>query len=95
MVNTPTLTDYVHLIIALFGQFKQHRNQEQGSEPGRPSTFSEEMFIIFFIVMQFRHIYKFKAQWCWLTKYPEMLRMLGGDQAAASNNYFTSIQESL
>jgi hypothetical protein len=76
MADMPTLTDYVHLIITLFELFKQYR-REQGVKPGRPFTYTEEMFIIFFMLMQFRQIYAFKAQWRWLTKHPEILEMLG------------------
>lgn len=77
MVNTPELTDYVSLIITLFGLFKQYRHQEQGPKVGCPFTYSEEGFIIFFMIMQFRQIYAFKAQWRWLTKHPETLELLG------------------
>lgn len=80
MADSPTLTDYVHLIIALFEQFKQYRNERQGSKQGRPFTFSEEMFIVFFMIMQFRQIYAFKSQWRWLSKHPEMLALLGWDE---------------
>jgi hypothetical protein len=76
MANVPTLTDYVTLIITLFELFKQYRS-EQGAKQGRPFTYTEEMFIIFFMLMQFRQIYAFKAQWRWLTRHPEVLEMLG------------------
>jgi hypothetical protein len=76
MADMPTLTDYVHLIITLFELFKQYRT-EQGAKQGRPFTYTEEMFIIFFMLMQFRQIHAFKAQWRWLTKHPEILEMLG------------------
>ena len=81
MADTPALTDYVNLIITLFELFKQYRSDQQGPKPGRPFTFSEEMFIIFFMIMQFRHIYAFKAQWRWLNKHPEMLEILGWAKA--------------
>ena len=35
------------------------------------------MFIVFFMIMQFRQIYAFKAQWRWLSKHPEMMALLG------------------
>jgi hypothetical protein len=76
MAEVPSLTDYVSLIITLFALFKQYR-REQGAKPGRPFTYTEEMFIIFFMLMQFRPIYAFKAQWRWLTKHSEILEMLG------------------
>lgn len=77
MTEIPVLTDYVSLIITLFTLFKQYRNEQQGPKRGCPFTYAEEMFIIFFILMQFRQIHAFKAQWRWLTKHPEMLEMLG------------------
>lgn len=76
MTKVPSLTDSVSLIITLFDLFKQYRS-EQGTKPGRPFTYTEEKFIIFFMLMQFRQIYAFKAQWRWLAKHPEMLEMLG------------------
>ncbi len=77
MADVPTLTDYVSLIITRFGLFKQSRREQQGAKRGRPFTDPEEMFIVFFMLMQFRHIYEFKGQWRWLKKHPEMLTMLG------------------
>lgn len=76
MAETPVLTDYVSLIITLFGLFKQYRSERQGPKPGRPFTYTEETFIIFFMLMQFRQIYAFKAQWRWLNKHPDVLEML-------------------
>lgn len=76
MAETPVLTDYVSLIITLFGLFKQYRCERQGPKPGRPFTYMEERFIVFFMVMQFRQIYAFKAQWRWLKKHPDMLEVL-------------------
>jgi hypothetical protein len=60
----------------LFELFKQYRS-EQGAKQGRPFTYTEEMFIIFFMLMQFRQIYAFKAQWRWLTRHAEVLELLG------------------
>lgn len=76
MAEAPSLTDYVSLIISLFELFKQYR-REQEAKPGRPFTYAEEMFIIFFLLMQFRQIHTFKAQWRWLTKHPDILELLG------------------
>lgn len=77
MAQSPTLTDYVGLIITLFDHFKQYRAEQEGPKRGRPFSYAEEMFIVFFMLMQFRQVYAFKAQWRWLKKHPEMLRMLG------------------
>ena len=77
MADVPTLTDYVNLIISLFGLFKQYRSEQQGAKRGRPFTYPEEMFIVFFMLMQYRQIHTFKGQWRWLQKHPDMLTMLG------------------
>ena len=77
MAEVPNLTDYVQLIITLFGLFKQYRSERQGAKQGRPFSYTEESFIIFFMLMQFRQISAFQAQWRWLKKHPEMLEMLG------------------
>lgn len=76
MAKLPNLTDYVSLMITLFALFKQQRS-EQRVKQGRSFTYKEEMFIIFFMLMQYRQIYAFKAQWRWLSKHPEVLEMLG------------------
>lgn len=76
MAKVPSLTDYVRLIITLFELFKQN-GSEQEAKQGRPFTYTEEMFIIFFMLMQFRQIHAFKAQWRWLTKHPDILEVLG------------------
>ena len=81
MAEKPNLTDYVSLIITLFELFKQHRNERTGPKQGCPFTYTEEMFIVFFLLMQFRRIHANKAKWRWLTKHPEMLEMLGWSQA--------------
>ena len=73
MAEKPVLADYVRLIITLFELFKQHRSEQFGSKRGRPFTYTEEMFIIFFMLMQFRRIHAHKAKWRWLTRHPEML----------------------
>lgn len=71
----PTLTDYVMLIFTLFDKFEQQMNQES-IKKGKPFTFAQKCFIVLFIVLQFRHIFKFKAQKRWLNEHPEMLRLL-------------------
>lgn len=84
MADAPLLTDYVQLIITLFGLFKQYRSEQHGAKLGRPFTYGEEMFIVFFLIvlctgcaiMQFRQIHAFKAQWRWLHKHPELVALL-------------------
>jgi len=77
MAEAPVLTDYVNLIITLFELFKQYRHEQEDKKLGRPFTYGEEMFIIFFMLMQFRQIHAFKAKRRWLQKHPEMLEMFG------------------
>lgn len=77
MADLPILTDYVQLIITLFGLFKQYRCERDGAKAGRPFTYAEEMFIVFFLLMQFRQIHAFKAQRRWLDRHPEMVALLG------------------
>ena len=62
MAEAPVLADYVSLVITLFTLFKQYRHEAHGPKRGCPFTYTEEMFIIFFILMQFRQIHAFKAQ---------------------------------
>lgn len=76
MAYPPTLTDYASLIINLFRQFNQDPHNQRAGH-GRPLTYTEESFIIFFIIMQYRRIHGFKSQRRWLTLHPEMVRTLG------------------
>lgn len=80
MAQTPQLTDYVAIIIELFDRFRQERNARAGAKLGRPFTFSEESFVIFFMLMQYRRISASKSQWRWLRKHPEFVEMLGWEQ---------------
>ena len=80
MAELPQLTDYVHLIIELFGRFRQERSGRAGAKLGRPFRYSEESFVIFFMLMQYRRIYASKSQWRWLHKRPEVVEMLGWEQ---------------
>ena len=60
MAYLPTLTDYASLIINLFRRFNQDPQNQQAKQ-GRALTYTEESFIIFFIIMQYRGIYAFKS----------------------------------
>ncbi len=71
----PTLTDYVTLIFTLFDKFEQQMNKET-TKKGKPFTFAQQCFIVLFSLLQFRHIFKFKAQKRWLDEHPEMLCLL-------------------
>src|SRR5262245_3437615 len=76
-MNKPTLADYVQIICTLFDQFEQHRRSQQGAKLGKPYSYSEKLMIVFFVVMQFRRIFKFKAQRRWLGEHPELREALG------------------
>lgn len=71
----PTLTDYVTLIFTLFDQFEQQMTQESGKR-GRPFTFTQKCFVVLFVILHFRRIFKFKAQKRWLDEHPEILSLL-------------------
>ena len=75
-MDLPALTHYVTTLCTLFSQFEQQCIEAQGPKSGRPYTYTEKMFIVFFIIMQYRSIYHFKTQWRWLTTHPEMVSLL-------------------
>lgn len=71
-MDKPTLTDYVRMICTLFERFVQEH-------PGHESamfTYSNRMMIVFFVLMQYRRIFKFKAQQRWLSDHPAMVKRL-------------------
>jgi hypothetical protein len=43
---------------------------------GKPYTYQHQNMIIFFMWMQFKKVYQFKAQWRWLKQHPESLSVL-------------------
>lgn len=65
----PKLTDYVELIHTLFDQFAQV--QTPSPKRGHPIDYKDKSLLIFFTLMQFLHITKFKAQYRWLSNHPE------------------------
>ena len=79
-MDNPTLTDYVQLIFNLFEQFEQERQARDGPKPGKPFTYPDQTMIVFFMIMHFRRIYRFKTQWRWLTTHPEIWRLLGWEE---------------
>lgn len=78
-MDKPKLNDYVTTIFTLFDAFEQQVFKER-VKVGRPFTFSQKCFLVLFITMQFRHIYKFKAQRRWLEEHPEMLERLNWER---------------
>lgn len=76
-MQPPTMTDYVELICTLFDKFEQYQREQQSCKMGKPFSYSQKVMLIFFLVMQFRRIFKFKAQRRWLEKHAELRTVLG------------------
>jgi hypothetical protein len=76
-MDTPILTDYVHIMYTLFDTFVQWQGQSASPKPGSPFTYAEKTMIVFFTIMQFRRIFKFKAQRRWLEAHRVILSVLG------------------
>lgn len=74
-MDTPSLTDYVRLLYRLFNRFAQA--QAKPPKQGRPFTYAERGLIVFFIMMQLKRNYHFKAQHRWLKTHPAMRRRFG------------------
>ena len=78
-MEKPNMTDYVTTIFTLFDKFEQEQMQET-TKLGKPYIYQQKCFIVLFIILQFRRIYRFKAQKRWLEAHPEMLKLLKWDQ---------------
>jgi hypothetical protein len=63
-MDQPTFTDYVALIYNLFDEFVQQ--SDACTKRGRPYVYGNQVLIVFFMVMQYRRIFEFKAQRRWL-----------------------------
>ena len=72
---TPTFADYVELLCTLFERFWQH--EAARSPRGRPFVNQHKALIVFFIVMQQRRTFRFKAQHRWLQHHPDLHQHLG------------------
>jgi hypothetical protein len=73
-MERPTLTDYADLIITLFDQFIQ--TTPVVLQYQKLCTYKYREMIIFFMLMQFRRTYEFKAQHRWLQAHPEIREVL-------------------
>lgn len=73
----PDFNDYVALIYNRFEAFVQSKTS---NKMGRPYEYEEQEMIVFFMWMQFKKIFDFKAQWRWLKHHPEALPMLHWDK---------------
>jgi hypothetical protein len=74
---TPTFADYVQLLCTLFERFMQQPAAQ--AHRGHPFVYRHKALIVFFLVMQQRHIFRFQAQQRWLKQHPEQCSRLGLD----------------
>lgn len=72
-MEKPTLADYVNVICTLFDQFVQVEPQYES----KLYTYSNRMMLVFFVLMQSRRIFRFKAQRRWLEQHPDLVKQLG------------------
>jgi hypothetical protein len=72
---TPTFADYVELLFTLLERFWQH--EAARSHRGRPFVYQHKALIVFFVVMQQRRLFRFKAQHRWLQHHPDLRQDLG------------------
>lgn len=70
----PTFNDYVSLIYKQFAAFVE--SSKAGQALGRPYVYGQQGMLVFFMWMQFKHIYEFKAQARWLAQHPKALTVL-------------------
>jgi hypothetical protein len=75
-MNNPKMADYVHILCTLFERFVQ----AQPSYESRLYTYENQRMIVLFVMMQFRRIWRFKAQQRWLTQHPQVVKGLGWEQ---------------
>lgn len=85
----PTFNDYVALIYNRCEAFIQASSTV--SQVGHPLVYQQQSMIVFFMWMQFKHIFPFKRQWRWLNAHPEALFVLGWthvpDRSTLSRRY--------
>jgi hypothetical protein len=75
-MEEPTFADYVTLIFNLFERFVQECGSEMDWYSDR-YDYDHKTLIVFFAMMQYRRIFKFKAQWRWLKAHPAERGQLG------------------
>jgi hypothetical protein len=74
-MDTPTFADYVALISTMFARFLQHRDAQE--HRGRPFVYHHQVLIVFFTIMQQRHIVQFKTQHRWLEQHTAERQLIG------------------
>jgi Transposase DDE domain len=72
---TPTFADYVELLFTLFERFWQQAAAR--SHRGRPFVYQHKALLVFFVVMQQRRTFRFKAQHRWLQHHPDLRQHIG------------------
>ena len=72
---TPTFADYVELLFTLFERFWQQ--EAARSHRGRPFVYQQKALLVFFVVMQQRRTFRFKAQHRWLQHHPDLRQHIG------------------
>jgi len=90
-MDNPMLTDYVHIMYTLFDLFMQWQAQTMAPKVGSPFTYTDKAMIVFFTIMQFRRIFRFKAQRRWLEAHHTDVVSPGMGLAASSHNAFTAL----
>ena len=72
---TPTFADYVDLLFNLFERFWHHDSARP--HRGHPFVYEQKALIVFFLLMQQRRTFRFKAQRRWLVHHPELRTVFG------------------
>jgi DDE family transposase len=72
---TPTFADYVQLLFTLFERFLQEQSARH--QRGHPFVYQHQTLLVFFLLMQQRRIFRFKAMRRWLLQHPEDRQHLG------------------
>ena len=72
---TPTFADYVQLLCTLCERFLQEQSAQH--QRGHPFVYPHQTLIVFFLLMQQRRIFRFKAMRRWLLRHPEDRQHLG------------------
>ena len=78
-MEEPTFTDYVTLIFNLFERFVQTCQMELDWYSGR-YDYEHKSLMVFFVMMQQRRMFRFKAMWRWLKSHPLERAALGFEQ---------------
>ena len=74
MLN-PTFADYIDLLFNLFERFWHHDSARP--HRGHPFVYEQKALIVFFLLMQQRRLFRFKAQRRWLVHHPELRTVFG------------------